>query len=186
MLKTNTPNTRPYIRHGQPSSSVRLSRSCWCSQDLAFRQSRAGERKQRLRPCYHGRRQPKRDLYAIRLRSAPTGTLTMAPSANPTGKVTRSVSAMTFTPRTFNTPQEINVRAVDDDVQGERVTIAHVINGDESRRQNFTVVVRVEDATADRTPESSTGAAVSDQTSVASIPMTHLLHTRLFARHQGR
>lgn len=110
----------------------------------------------------------------------------VAPSANLTGKATLSVSALTFTPNTFHTPQEINVRAVDDNVQGERVTIAHVISGGESRSQNFTVVVRIEDAVADRTPELRTGAAVSDQTSIASIPMTHLLHTRLFARHQGR
>ena len=178
MVKTNT---RPHIQSGQSPSPVRLSRSCCCSPARAFQQSRAGARK----PCCHGRRQPKRDLYAIRLKSAPTGTLTGAPSANPTGKAPLTVSALTFTPNPFHTPQEITVRAVDDDVPSERVISAHVINGGESRRQNFTVVVRVEDA-ADRTPELRTGAAVSDQTAIVSIPMAHLLHTRLFARYQGR
>jgi len=92
--------------------------------------------------------------YRVKLDSPPTSssTLTVTPTANPTGKTTISRTSLVFSTTNWNTYQHIRVSAANDlDDQDESVTITHTITGGDARSQISTVLIHVLDDAADTT-----------------------------------
>ncbi len=68
--------------------------------------------------------------YTVVLQSAPTGQVTVTPSVSGSEDVTVSPAALTFTSTTWLAAQTVTVEAAEDeDAEGDRATISHVVSG---------------------------------------------------------
>ena len=86
------------------------------------------------------------DRYTVVLTSQPTQNVTITPANGDSGALSLSPSRLTFTAVTWNTPQTVGVRGVEDhDAANETVTISHSISGYDAPSLGAVVTVTVTD-----------------------------------------
>jgi alpha-tubulin suppressor-like RCC1 family protein len=95
------------------------------------------------------------DTYSVRLASEPTGTVTVTLGSSPSSEVSLSTTTLTFTGGaggTWNSPQNVTVTAVNDDLDEDRdlgtaeaVTISHSASGGDYAGQSGTATANVSD-----------------------------------------
>ena len=70
------------------------------------------------------------ETYTVKLDSKPTGTVTVTPSSGDETVATVSPARLTFSTTSWNRPQTVTVRGVNDDVDSDRTTtITHSVSG---------------------------------------------------------